>query len=154
RKNITYDQNIDAPPSNVDPVDYVLFTTRRGYCNYYASAEVIMLRSLGIPARLAVGFNQGQVDTSTNTFHILEQNAHAWPEVFFPNYGWVEFEPTASEAPLVRPVHAAVASTSPDASPTPDDTLSNKDKQNRNEQPAQTPAVSNSPASFKIGRAS
>jgi transglutaminase-like putative cysteine protease len=148
RNNITYDQNIDAPPSNVDPVDYVLFTSRRGYCNYYASAEVVMLRSLGVPARLAVGFNQGQVDTSTNTFHVLEENAHAWPEVFFPRYGWVEFEPTASEAPLVRPEHAAAAVTTPDATPTPNDTLSNKDKQNRAEQQAQDTPAANTPVSF------
>jgi len=148
RKNITYDQNIDVPPSNVDPVDYVLFTTRRGYCNYYASAEVILLRSLGIPARLAVGFSQGQVDASTNTFHILEENAHAWPEVFFPNYGWVEFEPTASEAPLVRPEHAAAVAASPDASPTPDDTLSNRDRLNRAEQQTPDTPPSQTPASF------
>src|SRR5438477_587036 len=105
---MTYSQSGAAPDVAGVSAQQVL---RRGYCNYYASAEVIMLRSLGIPARLAVGFNQGQVDTSTNTFHILEQNAHAWPEVFFPNYGWVEFEPTASESPLVRPAHGVEAST-------------------------------------------
>ncbi len=148
RQNITYDQNIDAPPANVEPVDYVLFTTHRGYCNYYASAEVMLLRSLGVPARLAVGFNQGQVDAATNTFHVLEQNAHAWPEVFFPAYGWVEFEPTASEAPLVRPVHAPVAPSSADVSPTPDDTLSNRDKANRAEQDAQNAATPATPTTF------
>lgn len=136
RQNITYDQNIDAPPANVEPVDYVLFTTHRGYCNYYASAEVVMLRSLGIPARLAVGFNQGQADAATSTFHVLEQNAHAWPEVFFPAYGWVEFEPTASEAPLVRPAHAPANTTSADATPAPNDILSNRDAANRAEQNA------------------
>lgn len=137
RQNITYDQNIDAPPANVEPIDYVLFTTRRGYCNYYASAEVIMLRSLGIPARMAVGFNQGQVDASTGTFHVLEQNAHAWPEVFFPNYGWVEFEPTASEAPLVRPAHAAPTTAGAGSTSQPNDLLSNRDKANRDQ--ANTP---------------
>jgi transglutaminase-like putative cysteine protease len=106
RANITYDQNIDSPPANVDPIDYVLFTTRRGYCNYYASAEVLMLRSLGVPARMAVGFSQGTLDEQTGVYHVLEQNAHAWPEVFFPTYGWVEFEPTTSEAALIRPVRA------------------------------------------------
>jgi transglutaminase-like putative cysteine protease len=141
RKNITYDQNIDAPPADVEPVDYVLFTTRRGYCNYYASAEVMLLRSLGIPARMAVGFNQGQVDAATNTFHVLEQNAHAWPEVFFPNYGWVEFEPTASEAPLIRPAHVAPVAADPNATATPDDTLSNRDKLNRADQNAQDAAT-------------
>jgi len=106
RANITYDQNIDAPPPNVEPIDYVLFVSRRGYCNYYASAEVLLLRSLGVPARLAVGFSAGTLDERTNVYHVLEQNAHAWPEVFFPTYGWVEFEPTTSESPLIRPVRA------------------------------------------------
>jgi transglutaminase-like putative cysteine protease len=50
RANISYDQNIDAPPPEVDPVDYVLFTTRRGYCNYYASAEVLIWRGRAGPA--------------------------------------------------------------------------------------------------------
>ncbi len=109
RANITYDQNIDAPPPNVDPIDYLLFVTQRGYCNYYASAEVLMLRALGIPARLAVGFSEGQLDQDSAVYHVLEQNAHAWPEVFFPKYGWVEFEPTTSEAALVRPVRTTTA---------------------------------------------
>ncbi len=107
RDNIVYDQNIDAPPAEVEPIDHILFTSRRGYCNYYASAEVVLLRSLGIPARMAVGFAQGQADPTTGVFHVLEQNAHAWPEVFFPGYGWVEFEPTTSEAPIVRPERVA-----------------------------------------------
>jgi transglutaminase-like putative cysteine protease len=131
RQNITYDQNIDAPPPSVEPVDYVLFTSHRGYCNYYASGEVVLLRSLGVPARLAVGFNQGQADAATSTFHVLEQNAHAWPEVFFPSYGWVEFEPTDSEAPLVRPIHPAASATGADNTQQPNDTLSNRDKENR-----------------------
>ena len=139
RQNITYDQNADAPPPNVEPVDYVLFTTRRGYCNYYASAEVIMLRSLGIPARLAVGFNQGQTDAATGGFHVLEQNAHAWPEVFFPNYGWVEFEPTASEAPLVRPAHPAATTASTSNSQPTNDLLSNRDPANRGPIPPASP---------------
>jgi transglutaminase-like putative cysteine protease len=114
RDNIVYDQSIDVPPVDVEPIDYLLFTSRRGYCNYYASAEVVLLRALGIPARLAVGFSQGEADPRTGTFHVLEQNAHAWPEVFFPNYGWVEFEPTTSEAPLVRPERAETSGESVD----------------------------------------
>ena len=102
RQNITYDQFIDAAPPESDPVDYLLFVSKRGYCNYYASAEVVLLRSLGIPARMAAGFAQGKFDADANTYHVLEENAHAWPEVFFPSYGWIEFEPTASELPLIR----------------------------------------------------
>ncbi len=149
RQNITYDQNIDAPPANVEPVDYVLFTTRRGYCNYYASAEVVLLRSLGIPARLSAGFNQGQPD-GNGTYHILEQNAHAWPEVFFPNYGWVEFEPTASEAPLVRPEHPAPIAASTDSTPQPNDILSNRDKENRGQTDTSNTPTPTTPASVLL----
>ena len=120
RGNITYSQDIEPAPLNVDPVDYVLFTSRRGYCNYYASAEVLMLRSLGVPARLAVGFAQGTFDPNTGVYHVLQNNAHAWPEVFFPDYGWVEFEPTASEPPLVRPERSAALTNTGD--PTSPDT--------------------------------
>jgi transglutaminase-like putative cysteine protease len=114
RANITYDTQIQAPPPSQEPVDWFLFTSRRGYCNYYASGEVVLLRSLGIPARLAAGFSQGEFEESTNPaiagiYHVEEKNAHAWVEVFFPAYGWVEFEPTASEAPLVRPARPAPA---------------------------------------------
>lgn len=103
RANIRYNQRIEAPPSGVDPVDWLLFDSREGYCNYYASAEVVMLRSLGLPARLAVGFAEGEYDAGANAYRVKEFDAHAWPEVFFPGYGWVEFEPTASELPIERP---------------------------------------------------
>lgn len=127
RANIHYSQAIEAPPITVDPIDYLLFTSRTGYCTYYASAEVILLRSLGIPARFAAGFNQGQYDPATGIYHVLERNAHAWPEVFFPGYGWIEFEPTTSEPPLLRPerpqpVDTAGTTTLPEdteAQPTP-----------------------------------
>lgn len=109
RQNITYDLSIAAPPAGVDPVDWFLFETRRGYCNYYASAAVILLRSLGLPARLAVGFAQGELDLTTGQYVVREHNAHAWPEVYFPNYGWIEFEPTSSEPALQRPERAVVA---------------------------------------------
>jgi hypothetical protein len=73
-----------------------------------------MLRSLGIPARMAVGFSQGQFDTQTGFYHVRERNAHAWPEVYFPDYGWVEFEPTGNEPPLLRPDRTIVSETNDD----------------------------------------
>ena len=103
RTNIAYDETIPGAPPGIDPVDWVLFEDRRGYCNYYASAMIVMLRSIGIPARMAAGFSQGEWDASTGSFLIRERNAHTWVEVYFPGYGWVEFEPTAGQSPLDRP---------------------------------------------------
>jgi transglutaminase-like putative cysteine protease len=101
RENIEYAPTIAKTPRNKDTLEWILFEYKQGYCVYYASAETLMLRSLGIPARMAVGFAQGE--RSDNTFTVRRLHAHAWPEVYFPGIGWVEFEPTANQAPLNRP---------------------------------------------------
>lgn len=123
RQNINYNLSIPAPPVGLEPVDYMLFESREGFCNYYTAAMVLMLRSQGVPARMAVGFSEGRFvfnedfpaeqiipRTGEEYFLIQQTDAHAWPEVYFPGYGWVEFEPTASELPLNRPI-------TPDSSP-------------------------------------
>ncbi len=99
RDNIKYNNVVEPAPDTEDPVEWFLFETKEGFCNYYASAEVLMLRSLGIPARMAVGFAQGEKQDRENEFLILLKHAHAWPEVYFPGYGWVEFEPTVTQLP-------------------------------------------------------
>jgi hypothetical protein len=101
RTNIQYATSLPALPANQDPVIWFLFNYKKGFCNYYASAEVLMLRSLGIPARLAVGFAEGQYQNGA--YMVRQRDAHAWPEVYFPDIGWVEFEPTVSQDALVRP---------------------------------------------------
>ena len=101
RANIQYAASLPEPPAGRDPVLWVLFDYKKGFCNYYASAEVLMLRSMGIPARLAVGFAQGQYQDGD--YIVRQRDAHAWPEVYFPGIGWVEFEPTVSQDTLVRP---------------------------------------------------
>ena len=101
RLNIAYAHSVPAIPEGQDPVLWVLFDYKQGYCNYYASAEVLLLRSIGIPARLAVGFARGEFIDGAYT--VRRRDAHAWPEVYFPEIGWVEFEPTVSQAPLARP---------------------------------------------------
>jgi transglutaminase-like putative cysteine protease len=103
RQEISYQAVLDPAPKGVDPVLWVLFDYKKGFCNYYASAEVLMLRSLGIPARLAVGFAQGQFDPNFRIYTVKKKDAHAWPEVYFEGIGWVEFEPTGNQDPLLRP---------------------------------------------------
>ena len=102
RANIAYNESIPAPPPNVDSVEWVLFDAKEGYCTYYATSMIVMLRHLGIPARLAAGFSQGQYDADIRRYVVREREAHTWVEVYFPGYGWVEFEPTAAEAPYNR----------------------------------------------------
>lgn len=103
RSNLKYSRVTDAPPANVDPIDWFLFDYKIGFCNYYASAEVVLLRSLGIPARLAAGYARGEYIPETGVYEVHGEDAHAWPEVYFPGYGWVEFEPTVSQPALTRP---------------------------------------------------
>lgn len=101
RTHITYNENVSAPPPGQDGVDYTLFDRPEGYCNYYASAMAVMLRSIGIPARVASGYATGNYQDGA--YHVVEANAHAWPEVYFPTYGWIEFEPTTNKPEIERP---------------------------------------------------
>jgi transglutaminase-like putative cysteine protease len=103
RSNIQYREDVEAPPGERDSIDYLLFDSRAGYCNYYASAMVVMARSIGVPARLAVGYVGGELDADRGWYAVRQRNTHAWVEVYFPMYGWIEFEPTASEATIARP---------------------------------------------------
>ncbi len=91
---LPYTLDFVSPPEGRDWVEHFLFVERRGFCQNYASAMITMLRSLGIPARLVVGFAPGLWDDSRGVAEIQSRHYHAWPEVYFPRYGWVEFEPT------------------------------------------------------------
>lgn len=107
RSEIEYTTSISFPENTVDRLEYFLLKGKKGFCNYYASAEVLMLRSAGVPARLAVGFAQGEGDDTNlkNIFYtVRERDAHAWPEVYFPGHGWIEFEPTGNQEPVERPL--------------------------------------------------
>jgi transglutaminase-like putative cysteine protease len=103
-RTIRYDTEIAAPPAGVDAVAYFLFDVQAGYCDYYASAMAMLLRSQGIPVRFVAGYAPGEYDSETARYTVREENAHAWVEVFFPTYGWVQFEPTASEPNISRPL--------------------------------------------------
>ncbi|MGB9800049.1 MAG: transglutaminase domain-containing protein [Thermanaerothrix sp.] len=103
RENYVYSATIPTPPRDRDPILWFLFDLKRGFCNYYATAEVLLVRSLGIPARLAVGYAQGEPDPTNTQFTVRQKHSHAWPEVYFPGIGWVEFEPTSAQPQIVRP---------------------------------------------------
>ena len=101
-RSFPYDLEVTRPPEGRDVVDYFLFDLQRGYCDYFASAMVVMARSVGIPARLAVGYAMGSYDFQQGAYVVTEKDAHAWPELYFPDYGWIPFEPTSGLAPLRR----------------------------------------------------
>ena len=117
-----YSETIAAPPLNQEVVDWWLFDYGQGFCQYYATAEVVLLRALGIPARYAVGYAEGEfqggpeidvtgltgpelqdINNVGGTYVVRQRDSHAWPEVYFPGIGWIEFEPTASQVRINRP---------------------------------------------------
>ena len=89
-----FDLTIPPQRRGGDAVDYFLFEERRGYCEQFASAMIVMLRSIGIPSRLVTGYTPGTFNRVTGLLEVRNSDAHAWVEVFFPGVGWVEFEPT------------------------------------------------------------
>jgi transglutaminase-like putative cysteine protease len=94
-RTFPYSLDVPAPPVNRDVADFFLFDLKKGYCDYYASTMAVMARAAGIPSRLVIGFASGQFDYQRNQFVITRADSHAWVEIYFPGYGWVEFEPTA-----------------------------------------------------------
>lgn len=98
-QNYTYNLNPPPIPDNIDFVEHFLFNSKEGYCTYYASAMVLMLRSIGIPARYVEGYLvQGDGINSEGVYKrtVLDSDAHAWPEVYFDGVGWLPFEPTVT----------------------------------------------------------
>jgi transglutaminase-like putative cysteine protease len=121
-RSFTYDEHVQADSSTNYLYDF-LTRTKAGFCQQFAGAMAVMLRTLGIPARVAVGFLPGTptIGTSgTTTFLVSGRHAHAWPEAFFQGIGWVAFEDapppnyTVAPAPVTAPT--TVASPSPEAS--------------------------------------
>jgi hypothetical protein len=95
RNNYKYTLSPGYTPDGRDFVDYFLFDAKQGYCSYYASAMCIMTRAAGIPARYVEGFVLPTTPDDYGYYHVTNQNAHAWTEVYLEGIGWVSFEPTA-----------------------------------------------------------
>ncbi len=102
----TYPYSLEVPtfPPGKEIADYFLFELKTGYCDYYATSMVVLARAAGLPARLVIGYSSGEYDPATAQYIVREANAHSWAEVYFPEIGWVEFEPTASQPQVDRPV--------------------------------------------------
>jgi protein-glutamine gamma-glutamyltransferase len=99
-KNFKYSLEVPAPPTGLNPIEYFLFQTRAGHCEYFAGAYCLMLRSLGIPARVVEGFSGAEPGPAPEQFVVRFANAHAWVEAVLDNNEWTTLDPTppASEA--------------------------------------------------------
>jgi hypothetical protein len=91
---LTYSQDIEKPPRGADGVDYFLFEAKEGYSDYFSSAMAVMLRAVGVPARLAAGYASGEPEERTGRRAVKDSDSHGWTQVYFPDYGWIDFEPT------------------------------------------------------------
>ena len=91
-----YSEDIPPLPAGADTVDEFLFGNRVGFCEQISTSLAVMLRSLGIPAREAVGYVPGSFDPITDLYQVHANDAHAWVQVWFPGYGWEDFDPTAA----------------------------------------------------------
>ena len=94
--NTRYSLDVPPLPDGADAVEQFLFVDRVGFCEQIGSSLVVMLRSLGIPARLAVGYTPGERNPFTGLYEVRASDAHSWAEVWFPGTGWQAFDPTAS----------------------------------------------------------
>ena len=96
RQGYAYDE---APPDDDVPLRAFLFEDRAGYCQQFSGAMALMLRTIGIPSRVASGFSPGEREQGGGAFQVSDRDAHSWVEVYFNGIGWVAFEPTPSAAP-------------------------------------------------------
>jgi hypothetical protein len=101
-RTIPYTLDIPTPPSRRDVVDYFLFDLQKGYCDYYASSMAVLARAAGLPARFVIGYAPSPYDHSTGHYVVRESEAHSWTQIYFPEYGWVDFEPTGGRSALDR----------------------------------------------------
>ena len=94
-----YSLRVPPLPRGADAVDRYLFVDKVGFCEQIGTSLVVLLRSLGVPARLAVGYLPGERNPFTGLYEVKAKDAHAWAEVWFPGVGWQGFDPTA-DVPL------------------------------------------------------
>ena len=107
--DFTYSRRSETPPRDADGVDHFLFETRAGYSAYFASSMAVLLRSVGVPTRVAAGYAPGLYDRESGVTVVRDSDGHGWAQVFFPGYGWIDFEPTARFDVPVRTPYAAAA---------------------------------------------
>jgi protein-glutamine gamma-glutamyltransferase len=95
RTQYEYTLDLGRTDTSIDPISDFLLNTRRGHCEYFASGMVILMRSVGVPARLVNGFQMGELNTINGTYTVRQSDAHSWVEVYLAGSArWIEFDPT------------------------------------------------------------
>ena len=94
-----YFYTLEPPSLGSNPVDQFLFETRQGFCEHYASAFALMMRAAGIPSRVVLGYQGGEINPMGQYMIVRQADAHAWTEVWLPDRGWYRVDPTAAVAP-------------------------------------------------------
>jgi len=97
QENFVY--TLQPPVLGRDSVDEFLFETRRGFCEHYAAAFVVLMRAMGIPARVVTGYQGGELNPINQFIEVRQRDAHAWAEVWLADSGWVRIDPTEAVAP-------------------------------------------------------
>ena len=119
-RGLTYTNDPDPIAFDVDAADSFLFETQEGHSDHFTSAMAVMVRSLGIPSRLALGYGPGEDDPEQRAFVVRDRDSHTWPEIYFPGAGWIEFEPSPIYTRRPRNISQTESLMSPlDASPGP-----------------------------------
>jgi transglutaminase-like putative cysteine protease len=93
-----FEYTLTPPRLGRDAVDEFLFDTRQGFCEHYSSAFVVVMRALGLPARVVTGYQGGELNPIDGFVTVRQSDAHAWAEVWVRNRGWVRVDPTAAVA--------------------------------------------------------
>jgi transglutaminase-like putative cysteine protease len=109
-RQFRYSLTNPSPPPGADAISFFL-RTQQGFCTHFATAMAIMGRALGMPTRVALGFSAGRFDNASHSYVVRGTEAHVWPQIYFAQYGWVNFEPTSSFTKFTRPVATAPGST-------------------------------------------
>jgi len=108
---------LQPPLLGAQPVDDFLFVTRRGFCEHYASAFVVLMRAAGVPARVVTGYQGGEANPVDGFVVVRQSDAHAWAEVWIAGRGWIRVDPTAAVSPAR--VEGGIAAALPDGEPLP-----------------------------------
>lgn len=126
-RNTSYNLTLPRLPWREDPIEYFLGTSRQGYCMHYASAAVMILREMGVPARYASGYvvSKDSFEKKKEGYvaEVLDNQAHAWAEIYLDGIGWVPMEVTAGYSALIpTPTPTPVPTNTPTPTPTPTNT--------------------------------